>query len=329
MLTGLLLWSLLWATLTAETASAESGSGMADPGLIRSDLAPPVADLASTYVSHTGQSTIFNASQSKGAITQYAWDFDDDGVYEEAGTNPVITHIFQDPGTYRVTVRVTDTNGLMSTASFSISIVKAPPDPPRGPRGVSINDGAAYTNDPMVEIYAVWPAGRSEMLVSNDGGFKHAKREPIAHITKWKLASSGPERLPKTVYVRFGGMEGYPGNTVDGLTFDPFGGLGDSFQDDIILDQTKPLISGASIDTVPAATSRRSLFARPQHKTAILQVRARDNISGVRWMQVAYGRPGRWLDFHRRVELRGIPHRLRLRVKDRAGNVSGWRVVSS
>ena len=47
------------------------------------------------------------------------------------------------------------------------------PQPEIGPVGVSIEDGALYTNDPKVTLNISAPAGAHTMSVSNDGGFKH------------------------------------------------------------------------------------------------------------------------------------------------------------
>ena len=105
--------------------------------------------------------------------------------------------------------------------------------------GVSINDGAQYTNDPDVTVFAVWPGFASDALVSNDGGFKTAVNFPVAEKIPWKLDSSGPERLPKTIYVRF-----TAGTQVS-----------ETYQDDIILDQTPPKVLSASLSSGGSAAS--------------------------------------------------------------------------
>ena len=49
------------------------------------------------------------------------------------------------------------------------------------------------------------PAAATGLLISNDGGFAGALPMPIAKEVPWRLDSSGPERLPKTVYLRYTG----------------------------------------------------------------------------------------------------------------------------
>ena len=111
-------------------------------------------------------------------------------------------------------------------------------------------------------------------------------------------AYSGPERLPKTIYVRFG----------DSFWMDP-----QTYQDDIILDQTAPRI--------PAAT-----LVLPHRGPDRLQLTARDNVSGVGSVQLRKGdqRPSEWRNFASSIKLPHGARRLRVRVRDRAGNGSKW-----
>ena len=112
-----------------------------------------------------------------------------------------------------------------------------PPGPPTvcppntGSIGISIKDAALYTNDPTVELTITAPAGATGLRVSNDGGFAAAKTRSIRRgAYSWHLRSSGPERLPRTVYVRFGG------ECVDAAQ---------TYTDDIILDETPPRVESA------------------------------------------------------------------------------------
>ena len=104
-------------------------------------------------------------------------------------------------------------------------------------------------------------------MLSNDGGFGGATEHPVAGDSHyaWTLASSGAERLPKTVYVRFTG----PG--VDDTK---------TFTDDIVLDQTPPAVTSAARTTTSGARTARVKKVR-------VRVKARDSLSGVGSLQFA------------------------------------------
>jgi hypothetical protein len=209
-----------------------------------------------------------------------------------AGFTVTGSHRYAAAGTYAVTVTIKDRRGASAVTSSTAVVGHAGPPPPPGPVGVSIDRGAQFTNSPHVRLALVWPAGTTELIASNDGGFgKHRSFAPEPSI-RWKLASSGPERLPKTVYVRFGD---------DTRTF----------QDDIILDQTRPELREATY----AGAGR-------------LRLRARDAVSGLARVQAARKRskPRRAIRYRRVVDVARSTRWVR--VQDRAGNRSAWRRVT-
>ncbi|WP_447968801.1 PKD domain-containing protein [Nitrospira sp. M1] len=57
-----------------------------------------------------------------GAIVGYAWDFGDG----RTGTGSSLTHIYETPGTYAITLIVTDIDGLTATATQSVTVNNAP-----------------------------------------------------------------------------------------------------------------------------------------------------------------------------------------------------------
>jgi hypothetical protein len=179
-----------------------------------------------------------------------------------------------------------------------------------GREGVTVDAGAAFTNQVAVELTVKAPDGATEVRVSNDGGFLAAttKLPNTSGRYTWRLDSSGPERLPKTVYVRFAGPGG-----VSPVTF----------SDDIILDQTPPQISQASLSgggaAAVAVASRTSRYS--------LRMRASDNVSGVAWMQLAVNKrkPAKPRPFRRRLDFRAAVAPRYVRVRDKAGNWSRWR----
>lgn len=165
------------------------------------------------------------------------------------------------------------------------------------PPSVSINDGAPYTNDPKVQLTFEGLGRRDHTIeLSNDGSFRRSESRDfvVGAVHPWTLASTGPERLPKTVYVR---VHGGSGN--------------ETLTDDIVLDETPPVV----------------LFAR--RAGGKVKVKARDRLSGVSHVQVTRNprKPGSWRRFKSRTALPGGRGTIRVRVRDRARNRSSWAVA--
>jgi hypothetical protein len=166
------------------------------------------------------------------------------------------------------------------------------------PLGVTINGSARYTNDPDVILTIRHPPGAYAIMISNDGGFSaQDTRSPRdSERYRFRLSSPEPDRLPRTVYVRFG--------------LDPTR----TFTDDIVLDRRRPKVLRARLSRAPSGRARISL-------------KGHDSISGVRSAQFARVRRAPWaaIEFHERLMLRRSPRWVRIR--DRAGNVSVWKRV--
>jgi hypothetical protein len=187
--------------------------------------------------------------------------------------------------------------------------------PADGDVGVSINNGDEFTNDPNVKVRTVWPLGAMSARIANDGGFAGAQSFDVARDIPWKIRSSGSERLPRTIYVRFGATAQMPG----GVTIDPT----KTFQDDIILDQTDPSVISAAISgssAVGAAAAKRSYKIR---------LRASDRTSGVARAQLATTKtkPLAPTTFRSRLSATSVSRPRWVRVRDHAGNWSRWRAI--
>jgi hypothetical protein len=167
------------------------------------------------------------------------------------------------------------------------------PVPPPGPVGISINRGAQYTNSSEVEINLVWPFGNLSALLANDGGFQAAQPFDLQPTIPWTLDSSGPERLPKTVYLRFGDSN-------------------QTFSDDIILDETSPVVRSAS--------------AQASGSRTLLKVAAVDPVSGVASVQAGPSKSPQLkrVAYSSKITVPGKAKKIWLRVNDRAGNSSNW-----
>lgn len=275
--------------------------------IVRIDTLAPEPRLAAAAQALTGSEVRFDAGASTttlGRIAGYQWDLDGDGSFElDSGVNPVATRSYATRGTVNVSVKVINDFGGSSVVTQPLKVLPAPPP---GPVGVSIENGAQYVNDPNVEVTIRWPRFAFDLLISNDGGFFPFSQSQVEETIKWKLRASGPERLPKTIYVRFQGGESGP----------------ETYQDDVILDQTDPTLKSALLEHTEGPEERA---ARAGRGSAILTIVASDRTSGVRKMQVSArkAKPGKWKPFRGRVKVGG--GKLFVRVRDGAGNASRWR----
>jgi hypothetical protein len=234
-----------------------------------------------------------------------------DGGSWSSCTSP-LPYVNLSPGAHTFDVRSTDPAGNVDvTPAGKQWTVDNSVGANGNPVGMQINGGALFTNSPLVTVAATPRLGSVDLVrVSNDGGFLTAMTRPIAATGQyaWTLNSSIAERLPKTVYVRFAGAG------VD---------QGETFTDDIILDETSPVVLAAN------AVSQVGTAASMSKTTTGLRVIARDGTSGVSSMQIASNKraPGAWKQYKSRVPMRLGSRSLFVRVRDRAGNVSRWHAV--
>jgi len=268
--------------------------------------APPAASfIASPNPALVGRTVTFDATASSDSsgISRYEWDLDGDGAFETDGRDaPTTTRVYQAPASVNVSLRVTDGTGKQSTTTQALKITS--PQGAQNLLGISINSGAQYTRDPNVKILVKAPATANSILVSNDGGFLAPSTFPIATSISWKLDSSGPERLPKTVYTRF--------------LLGPI--ISETYTDDIILDEIPPVVQQASL--VPAKGATAAAL-----KTYVVKVKAKDTNSGVAKVQAAVNKkkPGKLIPYRKTVKVRLAGKPKFIRAQDRAGNVSAWK----
>ncbi|MFM8792828.1 MAG: PPC domain-containing protein, partial [Solirubrobacterales bacterium] len=210
-------------------------------------------------------------------------------------------------GEHQYRLAKVDSAGNRSPEATGTFTVTGSPAPTGSQSGLSVNGGATYTADPEVTLDIVWPSGTRSVLIANDGSFD-GDEYPVSSEIPWTLATSGAERLPKIVYLKFLG----PGGVALGTA-----------TDDIVLDQSAPATraadllgsSGRIFRVRIAATDRVSGLSRVEFSTRAKkpsqgeqagQTRA---VSGEILNVRAAARP-RWY-----------------RVSDRAGNWSAWKPV--
>ena len=264
----------------------------------------------------TGSNVYLSAATSistSGYFSKFEWDLDGDGTYEvDGGSTSTRIASFATSGLKTVGVRVTSRGGSTSTATTTIDVRKSPPS---GEPGVSIIDGAAYTNSKSVKLNLVWPEYATEARISNDGGFAASKTQTkdLAASIDWDLDDSVKGIYTKVVYVRFNGVT----DTTK------------TYSDDIILDTTAPVI-----DVVSAATVSGSVA---------ISLKATDDITGVNMVQITNGTATVIKDYATNfsipladlllsVSSMGVQKlaatEIGLRVSDNAGNWSAYKVLS-
>jgi uncharacterized repeat protein (TIGR01451 family) len=184
--------------------------------------------------------------------------------------------------------------------------------------GLSIDDGALYTDIPTVTLRYSWNVVDDIVYVkfSNDGGFGAGSSGwmPVDAIDPtyddWVLETYGDLRLPRTVYIKF--------RNGSGVQYGPF-------QDDIIYDPVEPQVTEVEIITQTAGGYVKSVTGQD----VIVRVTSSDDNSGASIVQISHS-----VDFVQYSEFAvtgpttDIPWVLQssgevyVRVVDRAGNVS-------
>ncbi len=216
--------------------------------------------------------------------------------------------------TYYFKAEITNGAGTSDSGLISVRTSNAP--------GISVNDGELYTNSSKVKISLTIPDKTNSFVLSNDGGFSKGTTFTSSQTSvDWTLATSGSEKLPKTVYVRFIKSAG------DAVTL----------TDDIVLDTTAPALTDASATSTSVAggaVSVASITAKSKGGVKLL-VKASDANSGIgsievrtssrrRAIKIQYSNPkAKSLT----VRLKTTSTALQVRVTDRAGNSSKWKNV--
>jgi Mg-chelatase subunit ChlD len=144
------------AELTSGQVIVNSGDTVAalQEALTRISTRPVALLGLSQYDAAPGEQLRFEASDSyvaDGEIVEYAWDFDGDGTFEEAGGDPVATHTYAESFDGVMQVRVTAADGGVASASavVRIAMTPAPPTAPGAPE------------DLAVEVLGTTPEGRT------------------------------------------------------------------------------------------------------------------------------------------------------------------------
>ena len=307
--------------------------------------------------------TYFKSSCTGTTGLSVEWDLNDDGEFETAGvvssvtsdttslTTPIVGNPnYEGDGDWlgisqtdflESSVNITSSSPLgslnqgggrfiavkySSSAGSSIQrfalIVK--PKKPEGRVGVTINQGARFTDNAEVTLGLVWPEGTTTAVISNDGSFSDAQQVPIASSIRWSLPSNGSGLLSSTVYVRFESL--WPNN--DGGWASADEQQITNLTDDIVLDLSPPEVSSVSASSDSNAQSQSFGIARSMStgSKALVSFSALDAVSGVSAVQItsdpAVPGPERALSSQYVVPVdRGT---IAVRAKDNVGHWSRW-----
>jgi hypothetical protein len=190
------------------------------------------------------------------------------------------------------------------------------------PVGVSVNDESVFTDSLSVSLRLTWPLGATQVLVSNDGGFRQQKAFDLETKLPWNLVSSGSERIPKTVYVKYVLSDGSRSSV---------------FFDDIIVDTSQPVITQASARRVSSGSGSVKVSSLSQLRESAmggwvrLAVVGSDSNSGIKKVQVKTSPSGKISSIavsarrslRQSIFFRSTKQIFYVRVVDSAGNPSG------
>lgn len=105
--------------LTADQVADLWAAGVGGGAAVQPQPVPPTASFTQTASGLTVDFDGRASSDTDGRVESWAWDFGHDGA---TGTGATVTHIFPAAGTYPVTLRVTDDDGLSAQRTAQITV---------------------------------------------------------------------------------------------------------------------------------------------------------------------------------------------------------------
>lgn len=276
------------------TAAIPDGSGVAIAGFYAGML--HLAARSGSVISPLGSWSASPNPARNGRPSVLAWAPDSRTLYAGLGYGPIA--VWQRLGS--------------SPWLRYAGVVEGSPEVRNGPF-VTINGGALFTNSRDVTLTVGRPPGASSLRLSNTSVFDAApfRRFSADGSYRWRLGPTGLGRDVRRVHLSY--LEwGLPGRPA----------LPRELADDIVLDERAPRLLSA---TVSSRRTKRALGSRSR----TLRLRARDNRSGVKRMQVTRKRahPGRKRRYVRALRAPKGRGKVWIRVFDGAGNASRWRAA--
>src|SRR3989440_339956 len=140
---------------------------------------PPVASFSTPSLVVAGQPATLDASGSSdpdGTVTQYEWDFDNNGTYEQTTTSPTVNHAFPRPaGQVTVGLRVTDNSGSTDATTAKVNVVLAPSPGTLSasvPNAVPLNTPITFTDTGASDPNAGGSITKYEWDLDGNGSFE-------------------------------------------------------------------------------------------------------------------------------------------------------------
>ena len=124
------------APLVCGIAFSGEGIGEAILATVEAALNSPLAEAGGPYTGNVGSPISFDASGSfdpDGTIALYEWDWENDSIFDDSTTSPMITHTYFSEFGGLVRLRVTDNDGLSGTDTASVAVLNQPPVANAGP----------------------------------------------------------------------------------------------------------------------------------------------------------------------------------------------------
>ncbi len=148
---------------------------------------PPVVDAGGPYGGYEGTSIALSGSGSDpgGGTVAHAWDLDGDGAHDDAFT-PNPTYTWETPGTYTVSLAVTDAQGLVGTDTASVVV--------NALGSMTVNRFTAEYGDQVTYTLAVLGAGRPMTITDPlPSGLAYVADSAVVSPTIGTLSTPGNE----------------------------------------------------------------------------------------------------------------------------------------
>jgi large repetitive protein len=157
--------------------------------------APPVAafHFAPTAPKTHQQVTFTSDATDDGSVALEEWDFENDGTYDTAGSEA--QHSYPTAGSYTAKLRVTDDQGVKSSATKTVNVTEPPNDPPTPAFGFSPSSPQANALVTFTSTSTDDGAiASTEWDFTDDGTFdasgtsvQHAYAVPKAHVVRLRV----------------------------------------------------------------------------------------------------------------------------------------------